>query len=287
MSCGVIRCWWVVRAPASRQIFAGCHGFFMVSWQPCLACCWPVARPLGPTVRFRKISSREDEMKIKTLHLTNAWHQSSGGIATFYRALMQEANRRGQEFRLVVPAEHDRIELVGDHVKIFHLAAPPAPLNSCYRTIYPSQFLFKGSKLQSILADERPDLVEIADKYTLAYLGGLLRLGLLRAVGYRPVVVGLSHERMDDNFRSYLGNPPLGKQFCSWYMRWIYFPFFDHHIANSRYTAEELRAASDGHPVSRGTWVHHMGVNLSELSASHRSDEGRRQLRARCGATED
>jgi alpha-1,6-mannosyltransferase len=226
-------------------------------------------------------------MAIKTLHLTNAWHQSSGGIATFYRALIREANRRQHQFRLVVPAEEDRVEPIGDYVKIFHLAAPPAPLNSCYRTIYPTQFLFKGSKLQAILAAERPDLVEISDKYTLAYLGGLLRMRLLRAVGYRPVVVGLSNERMDDNFRSYLGRVPLGKQFCSWYMRWIYFPFFDHHIANSIYTAEELRAASCGHGASHGTWVLPMGVDLSELSPTHRSAEARRQLLARCGAGED
>jgi alpha-1,6-mannosyltransferase len=226
-------------------------------------------------------------MAIKTLHLTNAWHQTSGGVATFYRALMREANRRGHEFRLVVPAEQDRIEQIGNHVKLYHVAAPAAPLNSAYRTIYPTQFLFRGSKIQSILLAERPDLIEISDKYTLAYLGGLLRLRLLRAVDYRPVVIGLSSERMDDNFRSYLGSVPFGKGFCSWYMRWIYFPFFDHHIANSSYTAEELRAASSGHPVRRGTWVHQMGVDLSELSPAHRSDAGRQRLLALCGAARD
>ena len=226
-------------------------------------------------------------MAIKTLHLTNAWHQTSGGVATFYRALMQEANERGHEFRLVVPAEQDRLEQIGEHVKIYHIASPAAPLNPSYRMIYPTQFLFKGSKVQNILAVERPDLMEISDKYTLAYLGGVLRLRLLRAVDYRPVVVGLSSERMDDNFRSYLGSVPLGKQFCSWYMRWIYFPFFDHHIANSRYTAEELRTASCGHPGSRGTWIHQMGVDLSELSPAHRSDAGRQRLLALCGAPED
>lgn len=30
---------------------------------------------------------------------------------------------------------------------------------------------FAGSKLQTILMDERPDVVEICDKYTLNYLG--------------------------------------------------------------------------------------------------------------------
>jgi alpha-1,6-mannosyltransferase len=226
-------------------------------------------------------------MAIKTLHLTNAWHQASGGVATFYRSLMQEANLRGHTLRLVVPAEKDRVEEVGEHVRIYHVAAPSAILNSSYRTIYPTQFLFKGSKLQTILAQERPDLIEISDKYTLAYLGGLLRMRLIDVLDFRPVVVGLSSERMDDNFRSYLGWIPLGRKFCSWYMRWVYFPFFDCHIANSRYTAEELRAASAGHMVSRGTWVRPMGVELNELSPANKSDAGRRQILALCGAAED
>jgi alpha-1,6-mannosyltransferase len=226
-------------------------------------------------------------MAIKTLHLTNAWHQTSGGIATFYRALMQEANRRGHEFRLVVPAEQDRIEEVGSCVRIYHVAAPVAPLNRFYRSIYPNQYLFKGSKLQKILASERPDLVEIADKYTLIYLGALLRQRLLPALDFRPVVVGLSNERMDDNFRSYLGRIPFGRRFCSWYTHWIYFPFFDHHIANSHYTAEELKRASEGHMVARGTWVRPMGVDLGELSPAHRSDAGRQRLLALCGAQQE
>jgi hypothetical protein len=51
---------------------------------------------------------------------------------------------------------------------------------------------------------------------------------------------------MDDNVRAYLGRVPFSTQFCSLYMKWLYFPFFDHHIANSEYTARELRAASRG-----------------------------------------
>ena len=90
------------------------------------------------------------------------------------------------------------------------------------------------------------------------YLGALLRLRLLDAVDFHPVVVGLSQERMDDNFRAYLGGIPFSPKFCSLYMRWLYFPFFDHHIANSDYTASELRTAAEGQLVPRGTWVRPM-----------------------------
>jgi glycosyltransferase involved in cell wall biosynthesis len=167
------------------------------------------------------------------------------------------------------------------------VAAPAARLNPAYRTIYPGQFLFRGSKIQELLAAERPDLIEIADKYTLAYLGGVLRLRLLRDIDFRPVVVGLSNERMDDNFRSYLGWLPLGRRFCSWYMHWIYFPFFDCHIANSSYTSEELQAASRGHMVPRSVWIRPMGVDLSEMSPAQASPAGRQRLLALCGAQND
>ncbi|MBO0911672.1 MAG: glycosyltransferase, partial [Acidobacteria bacterium] len=224
---------------------------------------------------------------MKTLHLTNSWHDTSGGVATFYRALMGEANRREQVMRLVVPGEKDRVEECGKFGRIYHLEAPRSPLNAAYRTIYPTQFLRAGSKLQEILRAESPDLVEICDKYTLNYLGALLRRRLLPRLNLQPIVVGLSCERMDDNFRTYLGKLPLSNAFCSLYMKWLYFPFFDHHIANSEYTAAELRSAARGHLVERGTWIRHMGVDLVHLSPNRRSKAMRARLLENFGAPED
>jgi len=223
---------------------------------------------------------------MRTLHLTNSWHETSGGVATFYRALMDEANRREQLIRLVVPGERDGVEECGKFARIYHLRAPRSPLNPAYRTIYPKQFLSARGKLQEILRVESPDLVEICDKYTLNYLGALLRRRLLPGVRLRPVVVGLSCERMDDNFRTYLGKLPFRSTFCSLYMRWLYFPFFDHHIANSEYTADELRSAAQG-LVARRTWIRHMGVDLVHLSAHRRSRAMRARLLENFGATED
>jgi alpha-1,6-mannosyltransferase len=223
---------------------------------------------------------------MKTLHLTNSWHETSGGIATFYRALIEEANRRAHEIRLIVPAGADRVEQVSEFGRIYHLGAPKARLNSNYRVIYPSQFIPPGSKIQQILAFERPDLVEISDKYTLNYLGALLRMRLVQRLNFRPLVVGLSQERMDDNFRAYLGGIPFSSQFCSVYMKWLYFPFFDHHIVNSEYTADELLSAARGQLVPRGTWVRPMGVDLGRLSPQRRRPDLRRRLLHNFGASE-
>jgi hypothetical protein len=53
----------------------------------------------------------------------------------------------------------------------------------------------------------------------------------------------------------------LGRWFARQYMKWLYFPQFDHHIAVSEYTAEELGIASRGHKVQRGVWLGPMGVD--------------------------
>jgi alpha-1,6-mannosyltransferase len=226
-------------------------------------------------------------LTIKTLHLTNAFNEQSGGIATFYRALIEAANRQQRQIRLVVPAAEDRIEPAGEFGRIYYVKAPKAPLNNRYRILYPPQFLFFGGRVQKILRDERPDVVEICDKYNLNYLGAVLRLGLIREFDFRPLVVGLSCERMDDNFSTYLRANALQRWFCAWYMHWIYFPFFDHHIAVSRHTADELVAASKGHAVQRRVWVRHMGVDVEGFSPDRRSADRRQWLCKQCGAAED
>ncbi|HVZ16886.1 MAG TPA: hypothetical protein VG897_07210, partial [Terriglobales bacterium] len=141
---------------------------------------------------------------MKTMHITNSWSETSGGIATFYRAIMEASNRNRHEMVMVVPGADDKFQQMGDYVRFYEVAAPKARLNSAYRTIYPNQFLKPGGKLREILRAEEPDLVEINDKYTLNYLGPLLRLGLIPELTFRPVVLGLTCERMDVNFKTYL-----------------------------------------------------------------------------------
>ncbi|MHB1020916.1 MAG: glycosyltransferase [Acidobacteriaceae bacterium] len=223
---------------------------------------------------------------MKTLHLTNAWHATSGGIATFYRAMLETANQRGQRMRLIVPAKEEYTEEVGDYGRIYHLTAPAALVNPEYRTIYPNRYLWPGTRIQQIIQEERPDVIEICDKYCFNYLGAVVRLGLMRAIDYRPVVVGLSCERMDENVGAYLSKGKAAQVFSRLYMKWLYFPFFDHHIANSTHTAEELQAVSKGHPVRRGVWVRPMGVDFDGLSPEWRSAEVRQQLVQQVGGTD-
>jgi len=201
---------------------------------------------------------------VKTLHITNAWHASSGGISTFYRALFDTANRQGHAMRLVVPGVHTHTEDVGECGRIYYIRAPLAPLNWNYRILYPYRFLFPNTAIQRIINSEKPDLVEISEKYSLPCLAGLLRKGRLPGVRLRPVMVGSSHERMDENMAAYVSRSRAAQRFCDWYMKWMYFPMFDHHITMSEHTAEELIRASRGHIQWGGLQDVHAGVAIRD-----------------------
>jgi glycosyltransferase involved in cell wall biosynthesis len=220
---------------------------------------------------------------MKTVHITNAWHPSSGGIRTFYRALLDAANAEGHELRIIVPAARDGVEDAGKHGRVYSVAAPRAPFSPSYRILYPHRALFPGSPIFRILRDERPDLVEICDKFTMNYLGGLLRTQRLPGMGFRPAVVGLSCERLHETFRNYAFGAALSRHLAPLYLRWLYFPMADHHIAVSSYVAQELREVSGGHKVERGVWIGSMGVDAATFSNAPRDPELRKELEARCG----
>jgi alpha-1,6-mannosyltransferase len=224
-------------------------------------------------------------MAIKTLHLTNAFHPHSGGISTFYMAMLEVANQQQREMRLVVPGAEDRVEQVGAYGRIYHVRAHQAPLSNDYRCIYPVQYLHPHQTLRRILYDERPDLIEVCDKYNLHYVGGMIRENLLPELDFRPVMLGLSCERMDENVAAYVGNSRVHRWFCRWYMHWIYFPFFDHHAAVSEHAAAELLTASLSHRVERGIWVRPMGVDVGRFSPSRRSPDMRRHLQQQSNAS--
>jgi hypothetical protein len=173
-------------------------------------------------------------MSINTLHLTNCFHAESGRIATLYRELLKGAAHLGREIRLVIPASSDAVETHGRCGKVYHVAARASRLSPGYRLLMPRHYLFPNSPLRPILANERPDLVECCDKYTMYCMAGLLRRGWFLG-HYRPAVVGLSCERLDENVAHYICTRPTVVPLCQFYMKHMSFPVFDHHIATSEH----------------------------------------------------
>lgn len=217
-------------------------------------------------------------MAIKTVHLTNAYHPTSGGIRTFYGALMDYANEARRSMRLVVPGAKSGVEDHGPFARVHTFAARRAPcFDRRYRLLLPTCYLPPArSTLCRLLTEEQPEVVEICDKYALPYLAALLRRNWMPSV-HRPTLIGLSCERMDDNVSAYLSGSRPVRRLSRDYIRHVYGPPFDAHIANSHYTADELREALwDREPGF--IRVTPMGVSFSQFGPVHRDLALRRRL---------
>ena len=226
-------------------------------------------------------------MPIKTLHITNNYHAESGGIRIAYQALLEAANRRRRHVRLVVPGEQYSVTQVGAYGRIYTIHAPHIPFfDSRYRMILPYSFLFRRSgEIWSIIRNEEPDLIEICDKYSLPYLAGLYRKVWTGDLS-RPVLVGMSSERMDDSLHAYLSESALGRRFSRWYMGQIYIPQFDFHLANSEYTRNELDSSLLSRHA-RQTAVCPLGMDCDLFTPKRRNKEYRRRLRSKLSVEED
>lgn len=211
-----------------------------------------------------------------TLHLTNAWHGTSGGIRTFYEALLKGAERHRRRLTLIVPADRTRLERRGPFTRIIHLRAPSSPVfDRRYRLLLPHTYLSATAAISRIVERTRPDVIEISDRYLLPWMNAVLRW---RAAGReRPTLIGLSNERMDDNVRAWLGGGSLTLAASRVFLKRAYLPLFDAHIANSEYTANEMRDllttdSTHRYPLS-AVRVGPMGVDVEDLGPSQRSTD--------------
>lgn len=212
----------------------------------------------------------------RTLHFTNAWHGASGGVRTFYEALLAGAEPHHRHVAIVVPGPQTRTEVRSPWAAVHEIAAPHSPaFDRRYRVIPPWRFApTRQSVLWRILRDERPDVVEISDKFFLPWLAGLIRW---RRGADGLSVVALSHERLDDNVHAWVGGGAIGRVAAGAWMSFVYGPAVDGHIANSDYTAAELRRVVGN---DRPVLVAPMGVDTSGFAPERRSTSVRAQLAA-------
>ena len=136
---------------------------------------------------------------MKSVHITNYYHKTSGGISTAYNHLLEAANRRQRFVRLIVPGEESSVEEVGEYGRIYYVKAGFSPIfDKRYRLMLPwKTYLFEGAPIKTILREEKPDIIEIGEKYTLSLMAGLLRKHILTVGEQRPMLVHLSCERID------------------------------------------------------------------------------------------
>jgi glycosyltransferase involved in cell wall biosynthesis len=172
----------------------------------------------------------------------------------------------------------------------------------------PWQYMVKDSIIRKILLEERPDMIEVTDKYTLSLLGVMIRTNNFKKLG-RPILVHFSCERMDDNVGSFLTGGRVGKWFARRVIGNYTMPNFDYHIANSIYTAEEFHESlsADLNPrrnesflnwcwrffkapratLDERVFVCPRGVDSGQFTPERRSEDLRREMRERAGIPED
>lgn len=243
------------------------------------------------------------------MHLTNYYHKNSGGISTSFNNLLDAAERRMRHVRLIVPGETEAVEDVNPFARIYYVPARYSPIfDKRYRIMMPWQYMVKDSIIRRILLEERPDIIEVTDKYTLSLLGVMIRTNNFKKLG-RPMLVHFSCERMDDNVGSYLTRGTAGRWFARRVIANYTMPNFDFHIANSAYTAEEFfNSLSTEHNPRRSTrflnwcwrafkaprvaveeriFVCPRGVDPEHFSPDRISDEVRREMIGRAEIPED
>lgn len=245
----------------------------------------------------------------RSVHITNYYHPHSGGVKANYDKLLQAANRHRRYVSLIVPAESDLIECVGEFGKIYHVAAKRAPLfDRRYRLMLPFHYLFHETPIRNILLDEMPEMIEIYDNYSLTFLAGMTRTGYFRKLG-RPMFVYFTGERFDTIFQSFV----FGGKLARWISRSITgnfnLPMFDYYIAVSPFVAEEMFEASRKHDNQRWSkWFYNKclkllkalpdpleervsicprGVDTAFFSPARRSAETRRLICSEANVPED
>jgi glycosyltransferase involved in cell wall biosynthesis len=242
---------------------------------------------------------------LKSVHITNYYHKNSGGISTSFNNLLAAAERHKRPVRLIVPGETETVEEINDFAKIYYVPAKYSPIfDKRYRLIMPWQYMQGDSIIRRILLDEKPDLIEVTDKYTISMLGAMVRIGKFKQLG-RPMLVHFSAERMDDNIASFMTKGAFGRWLARRVIGNYTLAVFDFHIANSVYTAEEFykaykRAENESRsdwlfnkswqffkaprvPVEERIYVCPRGVNAEVFRADRRNEAVKKAMRERAG----
>lgn len=249
------------------------------------------------------------EKKIKTVHITNYYHKNSGGISTAYNKLLEAAERHQRYVRLIVPGGRTEVEETGEFGKIYYVKANYSRLfDKRYRVMMPlNSYILDQSPIKQILRNERPEIIEIGEKYTLSLMAGLMRKGIMNVSETRPMLVHFSCERMDDNIAAFVSDGRIANRVAKGFIRNYVFPMFDFHLANSDYTASELFQSVGGNGIKRSNlllnfcWrlfrtpkshigerilVNQCGVDTVAFSADRNSAEARRRICIEIGVPE-
>ncbi len=246
---------------------------------------------------------------LKSVHITNYYHENSGGVSTNYNNLLAAAERHRRHVRLIVPGETSRVEDVNEFGRIYFVEARQSPVvDKRYRLMLPWQYLQGGTPIRKILIDEMPDMIEIYDNYSLTLLAGIIRKGYFKRLE-RPMLVYFTGERLDTIVSTFVSKGKLGQWFSRRLLGNYNLPMFDFYIANSSFVAEELYEATQREhnprrsnylfntcwnffrastvPFSERIQICPRGVDAAKFSPDRRRESVRAEMRSASGIPSD
>ena len=105
-----------------------------------------IAIDTSPTASMTMISARRCASmylaETATEPFTNAWHGTSGGIRTFYEALLAGAEYHRRHLALVVPGPKTACHRLGEFARIYSIRAPHSPVfDRRYRVLLPHRYV--------------------------------------------------------------------------------------------------------------------------------------------------
>lgn len=195
---------------------------------------------------------------MRIVHVANFYGPNSGGIKTTLHELGRGYLKYGHDFIYIVPGTQYYTEQTPYGRKIT-LPSFILPGSGNYRIIK------SNKKLREVLAELKPDRLEISDRFTLVSVGRYAK-----AHGIPSVV--FSHETLMGLSNRFLPKWLPRRAMVNWHNRRLA-KNFDHVIATTEFAAAEFRAIGTTNLVKIP-----LGVDLVNFNPRHRSEQLREEL---------
>jgi alpha-1,6-mannosyltransferase len=142
---------------------------------------------------------------MKVADVTQFWSPSSGGVRRYVSEKVRFLRACGGRHVLIIPGERDTVSGEED-ARVYTIASPRVSKTTGYRV------LLRLSKIERILAEERPDIVESGDPYQVGWR-------VARAAGRLGIpAVAFYHSHFAESEVRPIGNK-LGRRVGNWLVR--------------------------------------------------------------------
>ncbi len=142
---------------------------------------------------------------LKIADVTQFWSPSSGGVRRYVSEKVRHLRASGGRHVLIIPGDRDTVS-GEDDARVYTIASPRVSKATGYRV------LLRLSKIERLLATERPDLVESGDPYQVGWR-------VARAAGrLRIPAVAFYHSHFAESEVRPIGNK-LGRRVGNWLVR--------------------------------------------------------------------